>query len=110
MTVKQVGDTISINFVIPTEFKVLPGVKVYEFDYGDSLQTTENISDITIPLVISYNAPGPVWPTLRARNQDGTIVSVSNYIVNVRRCNLIMQVQNIMMLTHKTYQKIFKIM
>ncbi|CAH8632375.1 unnamed protein product [Schistosoma intercalatum] len=73
LTVKQVGDTISINFVIPTEFKVLPGVKVYEFDYGDSLQTTENISDITIPLVISYNAPGPVWPTLRARNQDGTI-------------------------------------
>ncbi|CAH8676554.1 unnamed protein product [Schistosoma rodhaini] len=79
LTVRQVGDKISINFVIPTEFKNLPGVKVYEFDYGDTIQTTENISDITIPLVISYNSPGPVWPTLRARNEDGTIVSAFNY-------------------------------
>ncbi|KAK4476287.1 hypothetical protein MN116_001490, partial [Schistosoma mekongi] len=72
-TTIQVGEKIFINFVIPTAFQNLPGVKIYEFDYGDSIQVTENISSITVPLVISYNSPGPVWPTLKARNQNGTI-------------------------------------
>ncbi|CAH8578611.1 unnamed protein product [Schistosoma turkestanicum] len=73
VTIRQIGDEIPINFKIPIEFRNLPGIKVYEFDYGDTIQTTENISDITAPLVVSYNAPGPVWPTLKGRNENGTI-------------------------------------
>ncbi|VDQ00401.1 unnamed protein product [Trichobilharzia regenti] len=72
-TVNQAGNKITLNFVIPTEFLNLPGPKIYEFYYGDTVQILENISDINAPLEVVYHSPGAVWPTLKARNQDSTV-------------------------------------
>ncbi|CAH8872335.1 unnamed protein product [Trichobilharzia szidati] len=72
-TVNQAGNKIALNFVIPTEFLNLPGPKIYEFYYGDTVKILENISDINAPLEVVYHSPGAVWPTLKARNQDSTV-------------------------------------